>query len=481
MASEELIYSRIRQQAFDGAATNYRMEQKGLIIGEADKLAERELQLLWARSHHAVRNNGLAKAAKREYVQNLNAISVKWKSEDGKMNKKMQNIWNEFAANPNLDGYGTLANTQEGWNASMFETGEALCRMLIKRRNKFSIPLVLQNIEPEYLDPTYTGGDPENTRNSITFADGRPSIYHFSKKLGLFGIRNDGEKIKVPADEVLHIFVRERANQWRGIPMLAPILMPLYELDDLTDATIAKQKAAQAISWIVKNTNPTSAVAIGAASLSLDENDVDESGKRRVITQASGGGTQYLNQGEDIAFYQGTDIGGNLIDLIKYECRKIAQAAGLTYTALTGDLTELSFSALQQAAIEMKTRAEFIYNFYIINLGLAPLAMRFQELATLYGNKSFANLKPVYQFPRRYGVNDLKDAQADVLEVDGNIGLLQDKLAERDITFEELLDDLDKRILVSQKTKVIKENEGPKQNTNTQQNNTRANSNSAGQ
>jgi lambda family phage portal protein len=444
MANEidkEFSFARVRQEAFDGAVSNYRLEQRGLITGESDFLAARELNLLWQRSHHAVRNNGWGKTAKRSYIENLGAIKVKWN------HKKMQSLWDEFAANPNLDGYGTLDNTQEGWNGAMFESGDSLTRMYIKRRDKFSIPLVIQTIEAEYLDPTYTANSPESTRNGITFLDGKPQLYHFSKKLNNFNINSLSlEKIIVPADEVLHIFIRDRPGQWRGIPSLASILLPLYELDDLTDATIAKQKAAQAIAWVIKNTNPTSALSVGSAFNSLDLNDIDSStGQRRVITQASGGGTQYLNIGEDIAFYQSTDIGANLQPLINSELRKIAKGTGLTYEVLTGDLSGISLSALQWISIEMKIRAEFIYKFYIINLGLTPLCNRFKELAGIFVNKTLSTLTPTFEFPRRYGMNELKDAQADRLELDSDMTTLTRVLAERNLTMEEVFEDKKRR------------------------------------
>ena len=446
--SEEFYYSNVRQQAYDGAVTNYRMEQKGLVTGESDILAARELNLLWQRSHHAVRNNGWAKTAKTKNLINLGAISVKWKDAKGKVNKKMQALWDEFVNDPNLDGYGTLENTQEAWNGAMFESGEALCRMLIKKRAGHTIPLVLQNIEAEYLDPNFTNGQPQTTRNGIRFRESKPEIYYFSKRSPNFNIFNlySLEKIEVPADEVLHIFVRDRPGQWRGIPTLAPILLPLYELDDLTDATVAKQKAAQAISWVVRNSNPSAAVSVGSALNSVDPNDIDSTtGKRRVITQASGGGVQYLNKGEDIAFYQGTDIGANLPELIRAELHKIAQTAGLSYEVLTGDLSGISFSALQQVAIDMKTKAEFMYKFYTINLGLRPLCKKFQELAIIYGSKSFADLIPVFQYPRKYGVNDLKDAQADLLEVQSGFATWESKLEERNLTVEEIIEDKKKQ------------------------------------
>lgn len=478
MASEEFSYANVRMEAYEGATTSYRMEQKGLLSGDQDLLAGRELRFLWSRSHHAIRNNGWAASAKQRYMENLSSICVKWKDDKGKINKKMQALWEEFVKSPNLDGYGTLGNTQLVWSGALFESGEALTRMLIKKRDKFTIPLILQTIESEYLDPTFNNGDPLVTRNGITFKDSKPEIYHFFKNISSMFMTTTLERIQVPASEVIHIFERGRPGQWRGIPKLAPILLPLYELDDLTDATVAKQKAAQAISWIIRNTNPSSATSVGMGINVDDERDIDQStGKRRVIMQASAGGVQYLNKGEDIAFYQGTDIGANLPELIKSELHKIAQASGISYEDLSGDLTGLSFSALQAVALEMKTRAEFIYKYYIINLGLQPLCDRFQELAVIYVNKNLGNLVPVYQYPRKYGVNDLKDAQADILELDGNIGLLQAKLSERDISFEELMDDLDRRIEVSEKVAKINANVKPVINNN-QSNNTKANTNS---
>lgn len=432
---EEFSYTRIMQEAYDGAATNYRLDQRGLLEGDSDALASRELKLLQQRGYHALRNNGWAATAKRKHRTNLGVIEVRWP------NKRMQNAWNEFVADPNLDGYGNFCNTQDEWNIGLFD-GEIFTRLLIKRRNKFTIPLVLQNIASEYLDPTYTAGNPETTRNGITFKDSRPFIYHFNKNLNKQSYINNADKVKVPADEVLHIFTRDRPGQWRGIPTTAPILLPLYQLDDLTDATIAKQQAAQAISWIVKNTNPSSAVAVGSAMTSLDANDIDSTtGKRRIITQASGGGVQYLNKGEDIAFNQGTDIGDNYKELVKIELRKVAKAWGLTYEVLTGDLSGVNLSALQWIELEMKIRAETIYKFQTLPLGLIPLCNRFKELAGLYISSNLANLEPVFQFPRRYGMNELKDAQADVLELQYDMTTLRKVLAERNLTMEEILED----------------------------------------
>ena len=60
----EMGYSRIQQDAYEGATTAYRLELRGLQAGKQDDIAARELHALWQRGHHIIRNNGDAKSAK---------------------------------------------------------------------------------------------------------------------------------------------------------------------------------------------------------------------------------------------------------------------------------------------------------------------------------------------------------------------------------------------------------------------------------
>ena len=122
--ADEYSYISLSQDNYEGSSEAYRLEQRGLVTGKQDDIAARELKNLLARSHHAVRNNGIAAAAKIKYRTQCGAISVVWKNTKGEPHKRMQALWDTFAKDPNLDGYGTLDNTQDSWNAAMFEAGE---------------------------------------------------------------------------------------------------------------------------------------------------------------------------------------------------------------------------------------------------------------------------------------------------------------------------------------------------------------------
>jgi lambda family phage portal protein len=417
------------QTAFDGASTEYRLARKGLLSGSADQIAARELSLLLRRSHHLCRNNAAAVTAKNRLTAHWvgTGIKVKWN------NKKMQKLWDSFAANPNIDGWGDLYNLQNIWAGTFFESGEVLTRMIIQQNKGQVVPLKLQTLEPEFLDPAYFSAP--NTKFGITFDDfGKPITYHFWKRHPNDFTMSGGGNVRVPvsASDVLHLFSRERPGQWRGIPKLTSVMLPLYEMDELTDATLVRQKAAQAIGWIIKKKEAGPLPLIGG--LKTEEQPVDEeTGKKKKIQKILPGGVHYLQPDEDFIFASVDDIGSNLVTLLQHEWHTIASALDVTYEQLTGDLTNVNFSSIRAGLIEFRRRVAVIQQLVLINLGLKPLTERFKELAAVYSSASAEKATCKFVLPKTEWVDPLKDAQADLLEIRAGLATLQEKLAERGV------------------------------------------------
>lgn len=471
--AEEIVYNVVTQPplAYEAASTSYRNGIRGLLAGEPDTLAAREVQYLQMRSQHAIRNNGYAKSALNKYVTNLGAVKVIWKDPKGKSHKQMQPLWDEFYADPNLDGHGTLANTESVWHHSMFMDGTAFTRMHIRRKgNKNKIPLKLQGIPAAMHDLGYMGTD-NSVRFGMKFEDTKPIEYYFRKGIyeeNWLSSTTAYPQVVIPAHELLHMFIRESPGQWIGIPNLAPVLLLLYELDELNDATIAKQKAAQAIAWIIENSNPIAMTPTGTAVTTKDKDQKD-----KVVFKAQGGSTQYLNKGEKIKFYQSTDIGSNLQVLIRAELHRIAASLDIPYYQLTCDTDGLAFSSIRALAIELRNRIEYIHHFYTIPLGLAPLTVRFKDLAVLY-NPKVANAVPHFQLPRWRGIDELKDIQASLLKVQSGMGTLEDVLEDMNSSFEKVQADRE-RIKELELTHLLE----PNGSATAQAKNTEANTNSS--
>ena len=475
MADEEVSFTLVQQPvAYEGAATSYKSGLNGLLNGSHDSLAVRELLYLQMRVEHAIRNNGYATTALHKYMTNLGAIKVIWKDEGGKRHKLMQSLWDEFILNPSFDNVGNFGQIQAIWNGACFRSGASHTRILFQKRNNSNrVPLKLQTIPTHLHDISYTQNYPaeKNIFYGIKFQNNVPKSYFYRQGLWeqmFLGIDNVEKHIEVPAEEIIHIFHREVPAQWLGIPKLACVLIPLYELDELTDATVAKQKAAQAVSWIVQNSNPASAFAPGVATQALDKD-----GNKKIVFNSTGGNVQYLNKGESITFYQSTDIGSNLQTLINSELRRISAAADVPYFQLTQDYSGIDFSTLRGILIELRSRIEFIHHFYTIPMGVLPVANKFKEFARLF-NRKVDKAYPFFQLPRWYGIDDLKDIQADLLEVQSGMATLSSKLDERHTSFEEIVED--RKLIKESGLDSVLEN---KQQMN-QTKNTKANTNSKG-
>lgn len=470
---EDIVYSPIQQQAFEGASVEYKNSRKGIINGNPDDLAANEISNLQLRSQDIIRNNGYGKIALNNYVRNQGTISVSWKYKDSEgrvhSHKLMQELWDEFCADPNYDGFGNLANTQSLWHTEEFINGAAFTRLIIKKSSN-RIPLKLQVI-PATMQDLYYRDLSKHIASGIKFSGGKPSTYYFKprdfKRLQgeIDPVIHNILPISVSADKITHQFSRTSAGQWVGIPMLSPVLIPLYEIDELIEATVAKQKAAQAIAWIVENSGITASATGSPSVISNTE------GKEKVVFKASGGSTQYLNRGEKIHFYQSTDIGENLPVLIQSELRRIALSCKVPYHSLTGDLSGIDFSSLRAIGVELRSSIENIHLLSTIPLSLSPIAMKAKSLAEL--QYDVGDAYPTFRLPMWRGYDDLKDIQADSLEVHSGLGAIQKILSERDLTMEDILESVEN-------IKQIEEALGrPLAGVNTsQQKNTNANTNS---
>lgn len=412
--------------AFEGAVTNFRLERKGLMSGSADSLAARELKHLWNRSHHLCRNNPAAVTARNRLIAHWigSGIKVKWS------NKVIQKEWDAFCKNPSIDGHGSFYSMQALWAGAYFESGEVFTRMMIQKRSDCKIPLKLQVIEAEQLDPLYWTA--KSVRYGIQFDDlGKPTNYHFWKRHpNEFRMLELLDRSAVSAEDVLHIFLRERPGQWRGIPKLTPALLSIYEMDELTDATLVRQKAAQAIGWIIKKQNNGAMPLLGALGDAPAE-DQEMIGKK--IQKILPGGVHYLQADEDFEFAATADIGNNLVTLLEHNWRMIASCLDITYEQLTGDLSGVNFSSIRAGLIEFRRRVALIQSIVFITQGIGPLAERFKELASVYLSANAADATYKLVLPKTEWVDPLKDAQADIAEIRAGLATLEEKLSERGV------------------------------------------------
>jgi len=205
--------NQVVRAQYEGASTKRRMAGKGTTVTGPNAPIERNLATLVARSHNAIRNNAYAAAAKEKYISNLVGTGIKPQWGDA----TIQALWDQWAGECDADGVDNFYGLQSLAAGSQFEAGEALARIRYRRTSDgLSVPMQLQVIEPEHLDPTYSqayGG--RLIKMGIEFNGiGQRSAYHLWRFHPHERLTSEiNERVPVPADNVVHMYRRGRPGQ----------------------------------------------------------------------------------------------------------------------------------------------------------------------------------------------------------------------------------------------------------------------------
>jgi lambda family phage portal protein len=427
---------------YEGASTGPRMGNKGLRSSGPNSDAESSLTKLRSRSRHAVTNHPLGVTANNAYVDNLvgNGIVANWE------NKELQRLWNIWQTECDADGNLNFPGMEALVARAEFSDGEVLIRRRWRRPSDgLSVPLQIEIIESDHL-PTSLNDIAKGIRLGIqkNFI-GQRTHYHLYKYhpsdlpngSGLNDIH------PVPASDIIHYFQVLRPKQDRGIPHLSTILLRLYEIDEMQDATLVKQKTAQLFAWIIKKRQQEwSEEGSGDGETVGDGNDsnvdYDEIVNGEAIKKIKPASINYLDDDEDIEFSSPDGIGPNYVEWIKTELRTVAKAIGLTYEMLTGDLTGVNYSSIRAGLVEFRRRMERLQYHLMIFKFCHPVAKWFLEAAWMnrlvdlpeYSTNPHQYL-PKWQTPRWDWVDPLKDVMADILEVRAGFDSRANKNAER--------------------------------------------------
>ncbi|MFS1524450.1 phage portal protein [Microbulbifer sp. 2304DJ12-6] len=437
------LRARIRA-IYEGASRGPRLGNKGLMgVGGPNGDISGKLSILRKRARHAVRNQAYATTAKETYVSNLvgNGIVAKWG------NKTLQRLWDRWILESDADGLDNFYGLQMLAAGAQFESGEVLTRQRLRHAaDRLVVPLQLQMLEADHLDEGYTLKRAHNPIVlGVQFNDfGQRSFYHLWRDHpgdGLTGLTGNARRA-IPADDIIHLYRRLRPGQVRGIPELTPILVRLYEIDEMQDATLVKQKVAQLFAWIVKK-RPYPTDMGGETNRVMGKEE--ESPEGEPLEQITAGGIHYLDDDEDISFSNPDGVdGANYATWLKTELRASARAVGLTYEQLTGDLEGLNYSSIRAGMLEFRRRIEQLQLHFLIHRWCRPVSRWFADVAVLSGAEvpgywqDPGAFLPAWKSPKWDWVDPLKDVMADILEIRGGLDSRQNKVAERALDFDQI-------------------------------------------
>ena len=357
--------TRLNKRRYDAASRNPRLSSWIAPATDANA-AIHAPSVIRNRSRDLVRNNPWAAKGVSVIVNNCIGYGIRAQLRDKAKGRQKQaeTIWQRWAETTacDADGLHDLYGLQALAKRSMVESGEVLIRRRQRRaEDGLPVPFQIQVIEPDLLVDDLSGissvqlaglASGNQIQRGIEYdALGRRVAYYLYKvHPGADTINlSPAQYSRVPADEIIHLFRKDRPGQERGVPWTAPVIVTLRELGIFEDAYLKRQQISNLFAGFVYDENP-SAVQ-------------DEFEQELPDLQP---GTMYLMQnGRRVEFNNPPPAGED--PAYRDSClRRVAAGFGITYEALTGNLSEVNFSSARMGAHEMGRNIDaWLWNLFI--------------------------------------------------------------------------------------------------------------------
>ncbi len=381
--------AKIRRTERDWARTNKSAD--AAIIDDADTLR--------ARARMAGRDTWAASSIKDAFVRKVIGTGITPRAavvRPGtevlleKFNAAIDELWYEWARTPrwcDQERTKTIMMKQRLWVSELVEAGEVLI-LLNQRTDDEQVPLVLQEIEPEQLDTMISDYQGREIRAGIELdAYGGPLAYWVhAREHPLDYYARYGGSVRVPAEQVLHLFDPRRVRQSHGVTRLAAVLRKLRHttMYDEYELMGARTQAAF-VAFITQEVVDQSTVTGGSplsTGLAPGQTGQDARGSTEVNIEAVT--MPHLLPGESVTFPHKEAPNTNSGPYTNEQNKQIAAGTGLDGASVRRDFSEGNFSTQRMNRMETFEETDPLQQL-VIDVALRPIWDEFVRLAINHG------------------------------------------------------------------------------------------------
>ena len=342
-------------------------------------------------------------------------------------NQKIADAWLEWTKPENctLNGEDSFAEVLRLALRSCARDGGILIDKVIGPDvNEFGF--ALRMLEIDHLDINHNS---VTTRqgNKITMgiekdAMGKTVAYHILRNHPgdlIFGA-SPRDRIRIPASELVHYFVKERVSQCVGVPWFAPSMMRLHHLAHYEESEIIASREGANKGVFFKPTGPTDYQGDDEVGIGAD-GQTEKTGAK--LSQSEPGTSEILPVGWEAIPYDPTHPTQQYGDFTTHAKLGISAGFNMSYATLVGDLTKVSFSSIRAGSVAERQAFMKIQAHQIVHL-VEPIFRAWLEMAILIGKvnlpmSKFAQFhKPYFRGKRWDWVDPEKDLQAKKLELE---------------------------------------------------------------
>jgi lambda family phage portal protein len=355
----------------------------------ADSELRASLPVLRNRSRDLARNNEYAKRFLNLIRTNVVGekgftLQVRATNDDRSLDAAGNTILeNAFKA------WGRLGNCEVSGRMSWLDCQRYVCETLARdgevfikfvQNRRFRDGFALQFIEAELIDQDKNGkaANGNQIRMGVELDEyHKPVAYyvltaHPNDTLN-FAVGAERKHIRVPANEILHLFIQNRMHQTRGEPFMSPAIASLKMLHGYREAELVAARAAAAKFGII--TTPDGDEFVG-------DDETDDEVPVIDMTPAS---VYQLPSGHDFKMIDPAHPTSAFAEFEQAVLRGIASGLNVSYTSLSNDLKGVSYSSIRQGTIEERDHYKTLQS-YIIEHFCEPVFRNWLESALSFGD-----------------------------------------------------------------------------------------------
>jgi lambda family phage portal protein len=475
---QEPAISRRGRRSYAGAQMTARYADFTASYLSADAELETALPKLRARARNLERNNAHAKRFLQlmqdnvvghmgfALKMNVKATQDPTKTDDY-VNAAIRGAFKKWSRTVTADGLMSMVEASRMAVRTFARDGEVLA--IFRENAKFPLGLAIRFLEADHLDETLNQTFP-GTRNRIRMGveideDERPVAFHILTSHPGETVWSTGNRryIRVPASEVLHIYLKNRAGQTRGEPPMAVVMTDAKMLAGYREAEITNRRvAASKMGFFERDaeSGPVSGVA-------------DAEGEDgQLIMEVEPGKASVLPPGYRFNSFDPNSSSTDYAGFEKQIIRSIAAGLGPNYFDLAMDLDDVSYSSIRQGALSDRDFYRGVQRFFIDRF-VTQVFARFLRHFLDFGDSGL----PGYRFDRFLEgaefqgrgwswVDPEKEVRAAIQAREGRLDSLHHQAAERGVDWRDVADEIamEEDYLAEKKIPVITKNNPQPQN-----------------
>jgi lambda family phage portal protein len=354
-------------------------------------------------------------------------------------------IWSPFADVAGRMGFGGVQFLAQ---RQMVQHGEYLFLVVMDSAPGRPYYLCVQSINPKRLKTPIDLSKQGNLHDGVEVGPrGEPKAYWIKKSQGssIMRISDSSENfIRISARKghrlkVLHGFMVNEPEQFRGVPLFGPGMKFFRDLSDYLDAELVANVVTAAFALFIE-TGSVNALTQAERMATITETGFKSDGSEfdQRYEEIIPGTVMYGNAGEKPSSISGDRPGKTFEAFIKRILMSIANSTGVPYPVLFKDFDGMSYASYRSAMLEawrvFKARRKWLGESLC-----QPLYRMIIEEAWLRGELEAGDFyTDMYRLtsaewigPPKGQIEPIKEVQADVLAVKNNFKTLEEVLLEQ--------------------------------------------------